>query len=243
MDPLRRTAMIVGVLFIIATAVTILSMLFIGSLLEPVDDPDYFVNVSADEDPIIAGSLLFLICAVAVVLISVFMFPTLRKFNEAMALGYVAFRTIEAITIVAAVVSWLLLLTLGRQYVAVEAPDAAYYHTSGVLLTEAGAWIGFMLSLFLSLGSLILFYALHQLKLVPRLISAWGLAGAILHLAGTVGLMFDSFTDDSALGILTVLPLASVEMVLAGWLIVKGFNQSAAQESPGNEGAAKGEVS
>jgi hypothetical protein len=232
LDYYRKAAIIVGVLFITATVVTILSLLLIGSLLEPVDDPNYFANVAADEHKIIAGALLFLICAVAVLLIPVVMFPILRKYNEALALGYFGFRIIEAVTIVATVVSWLLLVTLSQDYIDSGASDASPYQTTGTLLTESGVWIGYMLSLFLSIGSLVFFYLLYQLRLVPKVISLWGLIGGFLHLVGTVGIMFGSFAEDSALGTLTVLPIASVEMVLAGWLIVKGFNPFAADELP-----------
>ena len=232
MDYYRKAAIIVGLLFITATLVTILSIPLVGSLLEPVDDPDFFANVSADEHQIVAGALLFLICAAAVVLIPVVMFPILKKHSEALALGYFGFRVIEAITIVATVVTWLLLITLSNDYVESGASHASYYQTTGTLLTESGVWIGYMLSLFLSMGSLVFFYLLHQLRLVPRFLSLWGLAGGFLHLVGTVGLMFESFAEDSALGMLTVLPLASVEMVLAGWLIVKGFNPSAVVAQP-----------
>jgi hypothetical protein len=235
LDYYRKIAVTVGLLFITATVVTILSLPLIGSILESVDDPDYFVNVSADEHLIVAGALLFLVCAVAVLLIPVVMFPILKKYSEALALGYFGFRIIEAITIVATIVSWLLLITLSNDYVESGAPDASYYQTTGTMLTESGIWIGYMLSLFLSMGSLVFFYLLHQLRLVPRFISVWGLAGGFLHLVGTVGLMFGSFEDDSALGMLTVLPLALVEMVLAGWLIVKGFNPSAIADLSGED--------
>lgn len=235
MDYHRKAAIIVGVLFIMATAVTIMSLFLIDSLLEPVDDPDFFARVAADENEIVAGSLLFLICAVAVVLIPVVMFPILRKYSEALALGYLGFRMIEAVAVVATVVSWLLLITLSQDYVESGASDASYYQTTGTLLTESGVWVGYILSLFLSMGSLVFFYLLYQSRLVPRVISIWGLVGGFLHLVGTVGIMFGSFAEDSALGALTVLPIASVEMVLAGWLIVKGFDPSvvAAQTSPG----------
>ncbi len=239
LDYYRKAAIIVGVLFITATVVTILSLLLIGSLLEPVDGPDYFAKVAADEHEIIAGSLLFLICAVAVLLIPVVMFPILRKYNEALALGYFGFRIIEAITIVATVVSWLLLVTLSQDYVESGASDPSHYQTTGTLLTESGVWIGYMLSLFLSMGSLVFFYLLHQLGLVPRVISLWGLVGGFLHLVGTVGIMFGSFAEDSALGTLTVLPIASVEMVLAGWLIIKGFNPSATCGLSGKDSVAE----
>lgn len=230
MDSFRRAAVVVGLLFITATVVTILSLPLVESLLDPVEAPEFFVNVSADEGRIVAGALLFLVCAVAVILIPVVMFPIFKKHNEALALGYLAFRIVEGVTIVATVVSWLLLITLSKEYVAAEAPDASHFETTGVLLTESGIWIGYMLSLFLSLGSIVFFYMLHQTRLVHRVLTLWGLAGGVLHLVGTAGLMFGSFADDSALGVLTVLPLALVEMVLAAWLIIKGFDPSAIAE-------------
>jgi hypothetical protein len=65
------------------------------------------------------------------------------------------------------------------------------------------------------------YYLLYQSKLIPRWLSGWGLIGAILVLA--VGLLAMFGLD---LGFLWA-PLAVQEMVLAVWLIVKGFNPSA----------------
>ena len=78
----------------------------------------------------------------------------------------------------------------------------------------------------LSLTALILNYILYQSRLVPRFISVWGLIGAALMLAAGLLGMF-GLSPFSTIVILLGLPLALNEMVLAVWLIVKGFNSSA----------------
>jgi hypothetical protein len=77
----------------------------------------------------------------------------------------------------------------------------------------------------LSLTALILNYMLYQSRLVPRFISVWGLIGALLMLAAGLLGMF-GLSRFSTITILLTLPLALNEMVLAVWLIVKGFNSS-----------------
>ncbi len=139
-----------------------------------------------------------------------------------MALGSVVFRgTLEAVCYIAIVVCWLLLLTLSQDYVKAGAADASYFQTAATLLQVAGVWIGYIVSIVFSLGALMIYYLFFQTKLIPRWLSVWGLIGAVLYLAAALLGLFGS-----ELGILEA-PLALQEMVLAVWLIVKGFNSSA----------------
>jgi len=227
MDSHRKTAVIVGTLFIVATVATLVSVVFVQSLLKSPDDPNFFVNISSDENKIVAGALLFLVNAAAVVLIPVMMFPILKKRSESLALGYLAFRMLEAIAIVAVVVGWLLMISLSQEAVKAGAPSSSNLQTSGSVLQAVGDWNNFLLSIFLAAGGLIFYYLLFESRLVPRFLSVWGLVGAVLLLAGTVLFMFGSIAEDSAAGVLSVGVLALNEMVLAVWLIVKGFNPSA----------------
>ena len=221
MNP-RKTARIVGVLFIIGTVAGILSFVGMG----PQDTPDYLVNVSANGDQVITGALLVLIMGVAIAPIPVMLFPILKKYNESLALGYVVFRVLEVVTYIGVVISWLLLLTLSQEYVQAGAPDASYFQTLGTLIQAVGAWIDPILVIVFSISALILNYVFYQSKLVPRWLSGLGLFGATLHLAEGVLAMF-GFPDISVLGIPLFLPIALQEMVYAVWLIVKGFNPSA----------------
>jgi hypothetical protein len=219
MNTYRKTAIIVGVLFIIGTVAGILSRVFTGPIL---DDPDYLIKVSANENQIIIGALLVLIMGFALAMVPVMLFPIFKKHNEALALGAVVFRgALEAVAYIAIAISWLLLLILSQEYVKAGTPDASYFQTLGTLLLEAPDWIGQTLSIVFSLGALMIYYLFYQSKLIPRWLSVWGLIGAILYLAAPLLFMFGS-----ELGILMA-PLAVQEMVFAVWLIVKGFNPSA----------------
>ena len=219
MNANKKTARIVGILFIIGTVAGVLSYIFAGPVL---DDPDYLVEVSTKENQIIIGALLILIMGFALAMVPVLLFPIFKKHNEALALGAVVFRgTLEAVTYIASAIVWLLLLALSREYVITEAPDVSYFQTTGTLLLEAGDWISHIVSIVFSLGALMIYYLFYQTKLIPRWLSVWGIIGGILYLAVPLLGMFGSALD------ILMAPLAVQEMVLALWLIVKGFNSSA----------------
>ncbi len=224
MNTYRKTAIIVGVLFIIGTVAGILSLVFTGPFL---DDPDYLIKVSANENRIIIGALFVLIMAFALAMVPVVMFPISKKYNEALALGYVVFRgALETVTYIAVVVSWLLLIALSQEYVKAGAPDASYFQTLGTLLLKAVDWMDVILTIVFSLGALMFYYLLYQSKLIPRWLSGWGFIGATMVLAAGMLAMFGLVFELSGFEILWA-PLALNEMVLAVWLIVKGFNPSA----------------
>jgi hypothetical protein len=219
----RRTATIVGVLFITATVTAIMGLGFLGSTLEP---PDYLVNVSENETQVIIATLLELILAVSVMGIGVFMFPILKRYIESLALGYVVIRLTEAIFIIVASISLLALLTLSEEYVGGVA-DAALYLPSGTLLLALRDWaFVFGTLIFLGLGGLPLYYLLYRSRLVPRWLSVWGLIGATLILiTGILGLF--GLDPESNVTTLLALPIALQEMVFAVRLIIRGFDAAA----------------
>ncbi len=215
----QNTARWTGLLFIVGTVAGALSVVFVGP---PLGDPDYLSQIAANENEIIIGALLFLTMGLALALIPVLMFPILKKHNETLALGYVVFRSaLENIAHIALVIVWLMLLTLSRHDVATGAVDSAAYLPLGETLLGAGDWIVSLLAFPFCLGALIFYYQLYQTRLVPRWLSIWGLAGAALYLAAPLSSMFGT-----ELGF-AMAPLALQEMVLALWLIVKGFDASA----------------
>ncbi|HHL33460.1 MAG TPA: DUF4386 family protein, partial [Desulfobulbaceae bacterium] len=69
--------------------------------------------------------------------------------------------------------------------------------------------------------ALMIYYLLYQSKLIPRWLSAWGFLGGIQYfvasLSGMFGLEIEVF----------LFPLAAQEMIMALWLIVKGFDENA----------------
>ena len=218
----RKTAIIVGVLYIVGTVAGVLSLVFAGSIL---NDPDYLIKVSANENQIITGALFVLVMGLALAMVPVMMFPVLKNHHEALAVGYVVFRgALEAVCYIGMAICWLLLIVVSQEYVQAAASEASYFQTLGALVSGANDSIRSILEIVFPLGALMFYTVLYQSKLIPRWISGWGLIAVILWLA--VGLLgvFRLITPMSTIQVVLSLPIALQEMVLAVWLIVKGFN-------------------
>jgi len=224
MNTYRKTAIIVGVLYIIGTVAGILCKVLTGSIQ---NDLNLLTKVTANENQIIIGALFLLIMGLALAMVPVMMFPILKKHNEALALGYVVYRgALETITTIAMVIGWLFLTVLSQQYIA-GATDASYFQTLGTLLLNGNDSISTISQIVFPLGALIFYFLLYQSKLIPRWISGWGLIAAILWLATTFLDLFGTISAWSTVQVVLALPLGLQEMVMAVWLIVKGFNPSA----------------
>ncbi|MEM7738334.1 MAG: DUF4386 family protein, partial [Deinococcota bacterium] len=74
--------------------------------------------------------------------------------------------------------------------------------------------------------ALIFYSLLFQTKLVPRWLSGWGLIAISLHVMAGVLSMFAVIAEFSTVHNIMNLPIFLQEMVLAVWLIVRGFNPS-----------------
>jgi hypothetical protein len=228
MDSSRKTAIVVGVLFIMATAAPIISAVPLSvvplGFLGTEGDPDYLTAISAHENQVLIGALLWLTMTASVVAIPIVMFPILRKHNEGLALGYVGARVFEGFFDAINVLSLLLLLSLSREFAAAGTPAASHFQTSGALLLAAIDWGSLLLDLAWLLSVPVFNYVLYQSRLIPRWLSAWGLIGGVLWLATWPVRMFGLGPPMIEI---FALPIAAQEMVLAVWLIVKGFNSSA----------------
>ncbi len=168
MNSTRKTAIIVGVLFL-----TSFVSLFIGdATIESIlDEPDYLINVSENRTQLIIEMLIAFFLASTIVGIAVMMFPILKKHNEPIALGYVGFRIAEFVIIIVYLIIPLLLITLSQEYVKAGDPDAPYFQTSGTLFQAVRYWALRMVWIFNGLAGLMFCYLLNKSKIIPRYIS------------------------------------------------------------------------
>ncbi len=217
----HRAARLTGVLFIIATVADLL-----GAAVRPdLAGADYLIQVSAAGNRVAAGALLLLIAAFACAGIAVSMYPVLRKANTGLALGSVVFRTMEAVMYVIAVVSLLSLLTLGQQAVSAGPAERASLGAVGGLLLSLREHAALAGVFAFCLGAFLYYCALFQSRLIPRWLSGWGIAAIMLMTtAGVLALFNDEAVTEY---VPLALPIFLQEMVLAVWLIAKGFRPSA----------------
>jgi len=77
---------------------------------------------------------------------------------------------------------------------------------------------------------------LYKSKLVPRPLAILGLTGATLVLIAALLEIFGVIATWSVWVGLLAAPIGVYEMILAGWLIVKGFNPAAIASAPARTG-------
>ena len=207
----RKAAVWIGVLYIIGTVGLVLSAAVTDGVLS---GPDYLAKVAAQPNQLAIGALFVLLAGFSLALVPVVFWPIGKRYNETLAMGYVVFRGgQELVMYIATALGWLLLTALSTQ------PDAAA-QAGFVRTIETVAW-GQLLAIPFVLGALMFYVLLYQSRLVPRWLSVWGLLGAGLYIVAPIASMFGNSLD------VLMFPLAVQEMVMAVWLIAKGFNRSA----------------
>ncbi|WHZ00438.1 DUF4386 domain-containing protein [Neobacillus sp. YX16] len=225
MNSNRKAAKIVGVLFILAAVTAVIGL----NLYDPIlNGPDYLLKGSEHANQVIVGAVMELILVVSAVGTATTMFPLLRQYNESIALWHVCFRFLEAIIITVGVISVLSLLTLSQEFVAAGAPDPSSFHSSGITLKAIHDWTFMLGPLFmLGINTVMYSYIFYKTRLVPRFISILGMTGATGVFICSLFVMFGVFPQISFWGAILAVPVAANEMILAVWLIVKGFNENA----------------
>jgi hypothetical protein len=225
MNSSRKFAVLAGVVFIIATAASLASTALVPAL----SGPDYLTRLSAQVSQVAGGALLLLVAAFGSVGIAVALYPVLKERSAGLALGSVVFRTIEAVMYLVGAVSLLTVLSVSQQFATAGGADRAGLQTLGnalVSLKEHAAVPGVFA---FCLGCLLYYALFFQTRLIPRWLSGWGIVAIGLMLVAC-GLAV--FNDRPVTGYaLLAAPIGLQEMVLAVWLIVKGFNASAVPAS------------
>lgn len=219
MSPTRRTALVAGALYLL----TFVSIPTLG-LYGAVKGAGYIVG-SAGDTAARLGGFLEVVVALASIGTAVVLYPVVRRQNEALALGFVAARILEAAMIFTGVASLLTIVNL-RDPAATGAQAATLLGIGESLVS--GYTMAFLLgqSLMPGLNALLLGYLLYRSGLVARAIPLIGLIGAPIHLTAVALTFFGVVEQISTTTLLAALPIAAWEFSLGVYLLVKGFRAS-----------------
>lgn len=178
----RKIAIIVGVLILIA----------------------YCVLASTVIESKILVMFFEVISGIAVIGISVLMFPIFKCYNNRVALSYLVLKILEgALMIIAGV----------------------------LLLSSSDVLLGLRKSIYVGhtyifvISAFMFYYLLYKSKIIPKWISVWGVIAVILLLIVNLLEMTNITTPMLILG-LGYSQIMLNEVFLAIWLVVKGFNSA-----------------
>jgi hypothetical protein len=215
MSPLRKTALVAGVLYLL-TFVSIPTLF----LYVPVHDPNYILGPGPDTG-VFFGGILEVIVALAGIGTAVALYPVLKRQNEGVALGFVGSRVLEGAGILAGVACLLSIVSLR------QAGAGTGALATGQMLAILYDRI-FLLSqsLMPAVNDLLLGFLLYQSRLVPRVLPLLALIGAPLLVASDIAVLFSLWGRTSTPAALAALPVALFEFSLGVYLVVKGFKPS-----------------
>jgi hypothetical protein len=222
MDPTRKTALVAGIFYVI-TFVSIPTLVPPLALYSLVTGKDYLISSGSDTGAL-WGAFLEIIVALAGIGTAITLYSVVKRQNEAMALGFVASRTLEAAMILTGVASILSLVTLHQDLGTATGANAATLVAVGASHVATYHW-AFTLggSLMPGINAILLGSLLYRSGLVPRVIPAIGLIAAPLHLTAVILAMFGVVDRISTVTGIAAVPIAVWEFSLGVYLIVKGF--------------------
>jgi hypothetical protein len=219
----RKSAIATGVLFLITEVTSIGAVALYGPIL----DHAGYIAGSGPDTQVLLGVLFEIILALANIGTAVALFPVVKKWNEGVALGYAALRTLEGCIIAVGVIPLLAVVTL-RHLVGTVGSDPDTLVAIGNALIALHNWT-FLVGpgLVCGVNTVLMAYLMCKSGLVPRIIPLLGLIGGPLVFLMNTGKMFGLYDQFPSWAALLVLPIFTWEVSLAIWLIVKGFKPSA----------------
>lgn len=224
MDPMRRTALIGGGWYILTFLTSVPALALYEAVL---NEPEFILGATGDT-AVLWGGLLEILLAASCVGTAVALYPVAKRQSEVAALGFLAARIVEAVVILAGVMSLLAVVTLRQDMAGTAGADAAALVVTGRSLIALHDW-SFLIGpgLIPGINALCLGYVMYRSGLVPRVIPLMGLIGAPLLLASGTAAMFGVIEQLSPVAAIGVLPVALWELSLGVWLVAKGFNTTA----------------
>ena len=218
----RKTALVVGVFFILTFVGSIPALAFYVPLL---GHPEYVLSGGADWS-ISVGAFLELIVVVTNIGTAVALYPVMKATHEGFALAYIAERIVESMLIALGIVSLLAVVLLRRQFVDGDGADAAAYvstarsliavHDVTFLLGPAfGAPLG---------NGLLLGWMMFRTGRMPRVLTQIGLLGGTMGLMTAIAVLFGLYPQLSVPSLLMTLPEIVWEASVGLYLTFHGFS-------------------
>lgn len=219
-DPTRGYARAAGLFYLLTFASSIPAWLMLDPILT---DPTYIVGPGRDSQ-VIWGCLLDFVNVITLIGSAVAVYPVARRASQALSLGFVTTRMLEAAIIMIGVVALLTVVTMRQD--AAAAADAAALTVTGQSLVEARNWTFLFGPGFMACFNALMFATLlYRSRLVPRLIPTIGLIGAPVLMTSNILNVFGHGVQGEGWSMVGTLPIAVWELSVGFYMTFKGFRR------------------
>jgi hypothetical protein len=215
----KKTGRLVGLLFLL---IFITGIIVYQLLQGPVlFSDDHLTTTSVNSTEIIISTLLLFLSGITSVVIAAILLPIFKKYSTSLAVIYLAFNILSFIAIAIDNISVLSMLELSREYVENRNDNSGILSTLGTVLYKKHWWTHYLSLLISCFPLFILYYTFYVSKLIPKVISVFGIIAVILMFIEILSSILGNSISMNML-----LPLGLIQLILPLWLIFKGLNSS-----------------
>jgi hypothetical protein len=222
-----------GALYFLGTVFGVLGGVIGGEIFtsiisgKPLAGVDILHLVAVNSARLTAGSFFTLLMGISLVAMTVFLYPVMRKASKELAMGMILFRgALEGVFYCLSTLTFVNLIAVGNAYVA-SGTDSAVLQTIGNLLYQFANLSAPVSSIIFLIGATCIYLVFYRTRLIPRWLSIWGFIGVATSMAAA---LLNFFHMDPGIGFYLEMVIAPQEIVMAVWLIVKGFNSKAIEK-------------
>lgn len=233
MNTYRKNAIWTGVLYALGTVFGVTGGIIGGEVLASLisgkapSGVDILSLAAASSSRITAGAFLTLLMGISLVGMTVFLYPVLRKASKELAMGMVLFRgALEGVFYCISTLTFLTLIAVSNNYIATGS-DSTVLQSLGNLLYQFASLTAPVSSIIFLIGATCIYLVFYRTRLIPRWVSVWGFIGVATSMAAA---LLNFFHVDPGIGFYLEMVIAPQEIVMAVWLVIKGFNHEAVRK-------------
>jgi hypothetical protein len=190
------------------------------ALLDPVfQGPGGFLANAAPHATALATAALLSIALAAISAgMALLLWPVLKPRSERMALALAILSAAGVALAAAENVSLLSMMSLSQAYVAAGSPDEVLYQALRGVVGAQRNWAHLVQLLVAGTTLLAMYAALYRFRLVPRWLAGFGILACASQMIAVARPVFGGWVVFAMLA-----PLGAAQLLLLGWLVVKGL--------------------
>ena len=217
MNTVNKTSRILGLAFLLQFITSFASAMFLRATWYVSGNMSETLVRIANNSLMLRVNILFdMLTALGVIFLGSMLFITLRKQNEKMALTALGFYILEAALLAGSRLATFSLLGLSQAYAV--AGHTADLTLLGQITFDSMDFVGSSLHMLAFCpGGVMFYYLLDKARIVPRVLSLWGLITVFPCLVGT---LLNIFGYDVSMWVFA--PYMPFEFVIGVWIWVKG---------------------
>ena len=217
----QKNARIAGVLFLLSMVLGIYNNLFL--LSSKFFAENFLTNVGSNSKAVIQSILISIILGIFSVVISILVYESFKHYSKILAMSFFALNIAKfSFSIVDKAVVFSI-LSVSQEFLSANGADENFYRLLGNVFINARDLTHLLELFFGFITSILFFYILFRTRLIPLTITAFGLIASFI---GATEMLLNLNGYNHKWHLLMLLPMALTQLILAVWLIVKGFNRS-----------------